>query len=181
MTQRGEKDAAFAVIVDPAERVISVRTYARATASSPLIQIGLFNIHAHQDAHFVARKGSFDEAVELILMDERLAPERGDERARRVIDLDGRDLGGFAVAALHGAEYLTEFRPVHRRVARAVISRKPAAFANETAQPGANLRIDEDLPYGVIQKDRVECSDPVVLEILQIVAEHRLIGARFCE
>jgi hypothetical protein len=58
-----------------------------------------------------------------------------------------------------------------------VIPRQPAAFADETAQAGANLGIDEDHPDRVVQKDRIERPKPVVFEILEIVAEHRFVSA----
>src|SRR5688572_14984389 len=70
MTQCSEEHPAFAVTMDPAERVVSVLTHAGPRTAPALIQVRLFDVHAHQNMHLVTRQRSFNEAIKLVLMDE---------------------------------------------------------------------------------------------------------------
>src|SRR5262249_54837749 len=63
-------------------------------------------------------------------------------------------------------------------MARTMVAAEPPSLTNETQHPVTNLGIDENHADGVVQIDRIELPDFVVLEFVDIVAEHRLISTR---
>ncbi len=76
------------------------------------------------------------------------------------------------------ADQLAELRHIHGSVTGAVETSESAALVHKTNQAADHLRIGEDLSVAAVHKHRVVIENFGILQIIQIVAEDRLEGAR---
>ena len=77
------------------------------------------------------------------------------------------------------ADHIVELRPIHRCVARAVITAQSATFPNKAQQALANSRINENHAYGVVEIHGIEIFDFRVLQIVQVIAEYGFVSTGF--
>src|SRR5882762_4931377 len=79
---------------------------------------------------------------------------------------------------LRTAVHLHELGPVSRAPDGSVKAAQSTPFAHEAKQTLPEPGVGSNIQLAAVQHHGVELSDLVILEIVQVVAEHRLIGAR---
>src|ERR1700694_1375983 len=80
--------------------------------------------------------------------------------------------------SLRTAVHLHELGPVSRAPDRSVKAAQSTPFAHEAKQTLPEPRVGSNIQLAAVQHHGIELPDLVILEIIQVVAEHHLIGAR---
>src|SRR6185437_8555200 len=168
--------AAFAVASNPAHAIVPVGAGTLGAHAAACSGVRFLNVDAQQHMQPVARVGrGHGEVIELIPHLHVLAPEHRGQGTVRIVDFNHLILD--VVFSGPAAEHVSELGPVHGGVGYSMIAAETAAFAYITKQASANLGVIKNQSDHAVEKHGVVLFNLRILEIVEIVAEHRLEGS----